>query len=378
MSTEQEPVVLKKTALYEEHVKAAAKVVDFGGWLMPVQYTGIIDEHNAVRNALGLFDISHMGEVYVSGPEAKAWLNSLLTNNIERIAPGEGQYTFLLNAEGGVIDDLLVYQTGAQEYLLVVNASMIDEDVAWLQSHLHEGHDGVKLVDRSGEAAGLAIQGPNTVAFFEALTGAAASTLPARNEIAPITIDGVEMLISRTGYTGEDGFELFLPATAAAQLWQKILEVGAAFGIKPCGLGARDTLRLEMCYPLNGNDLSPTKTPLEAGLGFFVDLGKADFMGRSVLQQQKEEGVKQRLVAFKMRDKCPPPRAHYPVVKGGEVIGETSSGSLSPSLGAGIGMAYLPVAAAKVGEEIEIDIRGRRFVGIIEKKPLYRPAAAQK
>lgn len=347
-------------------------MVDFGGWLMPVQYSGIIQEHNAVRSALGVFDISHMGEVYVSGPGAEAWLNRMLTNNVGRLPIGEGQYTFLLNEQGGVIDDLLVYRIGQEAYFLVVNASKVEEDVTWLRAHLVEG---VTLEDKSAETAALAIQGPQTVAFFAALTGETGA-LPTRNGIARVTIDGVETLICRTGYTGEDGFELFVPAETAARFWSLVLEKGAAFGIQPCGLGARDTLRLEMCYPLNGSDLSPTRTPLEAGLGFFVDLTKPEFIGRDVLAKQKEAGVAQRLVAFKMRDKCPPPRSHYPVVKDGVVLGETTSGSLSPSLSTGIGMAYLPVEHAKVGGEIEIDIRGRRFVAIIEKKPLYRPAKA--
>lgn len=372
MSKEQEPVELKKTALYEEHVKASAKMVDFGGWLMPVQYSGIIQEHQAVRSALGVFDISHMGELCVSGPGAKAWLNGMLTNNVERLSVGEGQYTFLLNEAGGVIDDLLIYRTADEEYFLVVNASKVEEDVAWLQKHLPAG-DGVTFQDKSAETAALAIQGPQSAAFYAKLAGGA--ELPPRNGIAPVTIDGVEALICRTGYTGEDGFELFFPATAAAQLWTTSLEKGAEHGIKPCGLGARDTLRLEMCYPLNGNDLSPTRTPLEAGLGFFVDLEKPEFIGRSALKGQREAGLTERLIAFKMRDKCPPPRSHYPVVKEGVVIGETTSGSLSPSLSTGIGMAYLPVEHAKVGQEIEIDIRGRRFVATIEKKPLYRPGA---
>ena len=370
MSREQDPVELKKTALYEEHVKASAKMVDFGGWLMPVQYSGIIQEHHAVRSALGVFDISHMGEVFVSGPGAGAWLNRMLTNNVDRLSVGEGQYTFLLNEEGGVIDDLLLYRIAAEEFFLVVNASKIEEDVAWLRRHLAEG---ASLVDKSEETAALAIQGPQTVPFYAALAGGTA--LPPRNGIAPVVIDGIEALVCRTGYTGEDGFEIFFPATDAARLWRTILEKGGEFGIKPCGLGSRDTLRLEMCYPLNGSDLSPKRTPLEAGLGFFVDLEKPEFTGRSVLLKQKEEGVKERLVAFTMRDKCPPPRSHYPVVKDGAVIGETTSGSLSPSLATGIGMAYLPVEHAKVGGEIEIDIRGRHFVAVIGKKPLYRPQA---
>ena len=344
-------------------------MVDFGGWHMPVQYSGIIDEHHAVRNALGVFDISHMGEVFVSGPEALEWLNGLLTNNINRIALGECQYTFMLNERGGVIDDLIVYRIGAEDYLLVVNASKIDEDVAWLRAHLRER---VTLRDESDHFAGLAVQGPRAAQLFERFFDGRHSR-PARNEIKKITTDCLEIHIARTGYTGEDGFELFFPAEHAAMIWGELLRVGAEFGIKPCGLGARDTLRLEMCYPLNGSDLSPDHTPLEAGMSIFIDLEKPEFIGRDVLSKQREEGVRRRLVPFRMKDKSPPPRPHYGVFKDGVQIAETTSGSLSPTLGCGIGMAYIPTEFARINEEIEIDIRGRRFTAVIEKKPLHRP-----
>ncbi len=336
---------------------------------MPVQYSGIIDEHHAVRNALGLFDISHMGEVFISGPEAGAWLNRLLTNNVDKLAVGQCHYTFMLNGQGGVIDDLIVYRLTATDYLLVVNASKIEEDFAWMQKHAQEG---VNLDNRSDAYAGLAIQGPNATAFYHKFFGGVA--IPERNGVATVERDGVSYFVARTGYTGEDGFELFFNADAAPATWQALLDEGAEFGIKPCGLGARDTLRLEMCYPLNGSDLSPERSPLEAGMGFFVDLQKEDFIGRDVLAAQKAEGVKVRLVPFRMTGKTPPPRSHYPVVAGGEVVAETASGSLSPSLGVGIGMVYLPAAVAKAGETVEIDIRGRRFPAVIEKKPLYRKA----
>jgi len=367
---------LKKTPLVDEHVKAGAKLIDFGGWLMPVQYSGIMDEHHTVRNALGVFDISHMGEFIVSGPAARAWLNELLTNNVDRLAIGQCQYTLMLNEHGGVIDDLIVYHYeedgegengGEGVYLLVVNASKIEEDFAWLQGHLREG---VSFENRCDTYAGLAVQGPRAVDFFAKFSGG--NTLPERNGIKTVAVGGVTLLVARTGYTGEDGFELFLPAECAAKTWSAILEAGAEFGIKPCGLGARDTLRLEMCYPLNGSDLSPERSPLEAGLGFFVDLEKPSFIGRDTLLRQKAEGVPSRLVPLRMLDKSPPPRAHYPVLKNGEVVGELSSGSLSPSLGAGIGMAYLPAGIARANEAIEIDIRGRRFAAVVEKKPLYR------
>ncbi len=359
---------LKQTPLHAEHVQLGAKMVDFGGWSMPVQYTGIIEEHNAVRTGLGVFDISHMGQFFVQGADAQAWLNGLFTNNVERLSVGECQYTFLLNEAGGVIDDLIVYRIGETKYLLVVNAAKSDEDFAWMQSHLAPGVD---FQNRSDEFAGLAVQGPRSAQLFEAFFHGKYSR-PARNEILTLEIDGAVCYIARTGYTGEDGFEVFCPADRAVKSWNDILRKGAEFGIKPCGLGARDTLRLEMCYPLNGSDLAPDTTPIEAGLSIFVDLQKPGFIGREALLRQKQEGVKRRLVPFKMVGASPPPRAHYAIYKGDQKIAETTSGSLSPTLKAGIGMAYIPTEFARINEQIEIEIRGKRFPAVIEKKPLHR------
>ena len=364
-------IVLKRTPLHGEHVRLGGKLIGFGGWDMPVQYSGIIDEHHAVRKALGVFDISHMGQFFVEGAGAAAWLNRMLTNNVERLAIGQGQYTLMLNERGGVIDDLLIYRICDDDWLLVVNASMIDEDFAWMQSRLPAD---VTLVNRSDDFAGLAVQGPKAAAWFDAYVGGKCEA-PARNHIVRLDIGGGQTFIARTGYTGEDGFELFCPAASAVQVWNDVLASGAEFAIKPCGLGARDTLRLEMCYPLNGNDLSPERTPIEAGLGFFVDLQKGDFTGRAILAAQKEHGIEQRLVAFKMKGTTPPPRSHYAVYRDGAQIGETCSGGLSPTLSAGIGMAYLPVADATPGTPLEIDIRGRRFTAIVEKKPLRKTKA---
>ncbi len=358
----------KKTPLYDEHVRHGARMVEFSGWMMPVQYSGIVDEHHTVRKAVGVFDISHMGQIHVSGGGARDWLNHLLTNNVERIGKGESQYTFLLNEEGGVIDDLIVYHYDEDAYLLVVNASMTTTDFEWMQAHARAG---VELENRSASFAGLAVQGPKSVQLFDLFFGPTVSR-PARNEIRLVNHGGKPLYVSSTGYTGENGFEIFFPAEFAAAVWNEILERGAELGIKPCGLGARDTLRLEMCYPLNGSDLSPTRTPLEAGLSIFVDLEKPGFIGREPLLKQRQEGVKERLVPFKMKDKGPPPRAHYAVFKDGARIGEIASGALSPTLNIGIGMAYVPARFARINEEIEIDIRGRRYPAAIEKKPLHR------
>ena len=347
-------------------------MVPFAGWLMPVQYTSIVEEHQAVRNNVGVFDISHMGQFIVEGAEAQAWLNSMLTNNIVKLDVGMGQYTFLLNDRGGIIDDLIVYRIDKQKYLLVVNAARADEDFAWLQNHLPKG---ISLISRSANFGAVAIQGPQTTALFHALFGKEVE-LPRRNHIVDVPFNTTSVSVARTGYTGEDGIEVFFGANDTAKFWSAVLEQGKPFGIKACGLGARDTLRLEMCYPLNGSDLSPERNPIEAGLGLFVDLTKPDFVGRDVLVNTKESGPREKLVAFRMKEKGPPPRPHYAVFRNGERIGEVTSGTLSPSLNWGIGMAYVSSAHAKIGAEIEVEIRTRKFPATVEKKPLYRKPAS--
>jgi aminomethyltransferase len=351
----------RKTALYDEHVKLGAKMVPFAGWLMPVQYTSIMEEHQAVRNNIGIFDISHMGQFIVEGNDAGGWLNTMLTNNIEKLEVGQGQYTFLLNEKAGIIDDLIAYRIGDTKFLLVVNASRADEDLAWLKKH---SRGDVNIENRSANFGGVAIQGPRIGELFV--------NLPARNQIVDLEIDGMPISMARTGYTGEDGVEIFFRNSDATKFWSAVLEKGKAVGLKPCGLGSRDTLRLEMCYPLNGSDLSPERNPIEAGLGFFVDLTKPNFIGRNVLLETKENGPREKLVPFKMKDKGPPPRPHYSVFGNGERIGEVTSGTLSPSLNWGVGMAYVAASQAKIGTQIEIEIRGQKFPATIEKKPLYK------
>jgi aminomethyltransferase len=345
-------------------------MVPFAGWLMPVQYTSIVEEHQAVRNNVGIFDISHMGQLIVDGTGAREWLNTMLTNNIDKLDVGTGQYTFLLNERGGIIDDLIVYRIGEKKFLLVVNAARTDEDFAWLRDHLPAANP-VPLVNRSADFGGVAIQGPRIAELFHALFGLDID-LPPRNSIADFPFDGTIVSIARTGYTGEDGIEVFFRATDGVKFWNAALERGEPFGIKPCGLGARDTLRLEMCYPLNGSDLSPERNPIEAGLGFFVDLTKPNFIGRDVLLETKEKGPREKLVPFRMKEKGAPPRPHYGVFENGERIGEVTSGTLSPSLNWGVGMAYVSTARAKMGAQIEIEIRGQKFPATIEKKPLYK------
>ena len=328
---------------------------------MPVQYTSIIDEHHAVRNHCGIFDISHMGQFVVLGPNSMAWLNGMLTNDIAKLGIGQGQYTLMLNENGGVIDDMIAYRTGETEFFLVVNASMIDEDFAWMNARLAEG---VVLKNESEQWAGMAIQGPESVGVFAAVFPA--ETLPPRNGIMTTASGSV---VCRTGYTGEDGFEFFSPVGEAIGYWDRFLAAGA----KPCALGSRDTLRLEMCYPLNGNDLSPTRTPVEAGLGFFCALEKGDFIGRATLARQKSDGPAFKLAAIRYLEKGPPPRSHYPVLScAGAFIGELASGALSPSLMTGIGMAYLPAEHAKIGSLLQIEVRGKLFPAEVVKKPFYK------
>ncbi|HEY2614699.1 MAG TPA: glycine cleavage system aminomethyltransferase GcvT [Chthoniobacterales bacterium] len=358
----------KSTPLYEEQLRLGAKMIPFGDWIMPVQYSSIRDEHQAVRNNVGVFDISHMGQLVATGPGAGSWLNEMLTNNIDKLETGSGQYTFLLNEHGGIIDDLIVYRTAPEEFLLVVNASGTEGDFAWLQKHRPKEID---LRNRSADYGGLAIQGPRVVELFRFFLGAD-TALPERNQIKTFDYQGSKLTIARTGYTGEDGVEVFFAALDSARIWNDVLEKGKAFGIRPCGLGARDTLRLEMCYPLNGSDLSPERNPIEAGLGFFVDLKKAKFVGRNELIRAKENGTATRLVPFRMKSKGPPPRPHYSVWRNGAQIGEVTSGTLSPSLNEGIGMAYVASADARTGTDLEIEIRGQKFPATIEKKPLYK------
>lgn len=353
---------LKQSPLAGEHQKLGGRMVPFAGWSMPVQFEGILAEHRAVREGVGVFDISHMGQVRVSGSAGCAWLDGLLTNRVASLEIGRGQYTLLLNERAGVIDDLIVYRTDETEYFLVINAARREEDVAWLQGHAGAG---MEVTDPSDTFGGLAIQGPESVRVFESIKGESGLVLPPRFGIAGGPEAG-NVWICRTGYTGEDGFELFAPVDAIGDWWRRALAAGA----KPCGLGARDSLRLEKCYPLNGNDLSPDHSPLEAGLAFFVDLEKGDFIGREVLVRQKAEGLAHRLVALRVAEKkAPPPRAGYALYLGDEPVGALTSGGISPGLGCGIGMGYVVKKAASVGAKLEMDVRGKRFGMEVVRKP---------
>jgi glycine cleavage system T protein (aminomethyltransferase) len=335
---------LRRTPLYERHAALGARLVPFAGWEMPVQYTSITDEHRAVRKSAGVFDVSHMGQLELAGDGAREYLQTRLSNDLDRVGAGEAQYTLLTNDEGGIVDDLIAYRRGDDNYLLIVNASNVEADHSALS----------ETQDVSAQWALLAVQGPEALSRLE-------------TDIEPFTfredeVLGVRCLVAGTGYTGERGCELGCDPDDAPRLWDAILERG----VTPCGLGARDTLRLEVCYPLHGNDITPERTPIEAGLGWACALNK-EFTGVDVLRRQKEKGPRERLVAFVM-DESGIPRQGMAIEEGGEV----TSGSLSPMLGKGIGLAYVQADLAQPETALTVDVRGRLKKGHVVKKPIYK------
>ena len=375
--------MLKRTPLFSAHQRLGGKLIEFGGWEMPVQYTSIVDEHLCVRRAAGIFDISHMGELFVSGSGAADFLNRCLTNDIRKLAIGQGQYTLLCQENGGVVDDLYAYRLDTELYLLILNASRIDVDVAWFQARLAALPElsGTTVLDPASDRFGaFAVQGPRVVEYIDRLfpggaQGGTSVSKPSelkKNQVAAWTVSGEAVWVARTGYTGEDGFEIIAPSGLTEALWDQALEQGRSVGQQPCGLGARDTLRTEVCFPLYGHELDEVTTPIEAGLTVFVSSDKGPFTGSEVLARQKLEGTQKRLVAFRMTEKSPPPRPGYPVWAAGAPVGIAVSGTQSPSLQNGIGLAYVPPAVAEPGTVVEIEVRGRRFAAEIVRKPLYR------
>ncbi|MCB1128050.1 MAG: glycine cleavage system aminomethyltransferase GcvT, partial [Verrucomicrobiae bacterium] len=376
--------MLKRTPLFEAHCRLGARLVEFGGWEMPLIYSGIVEEHHAVRRAAGVFDISHMGDFTATGPGAEAFLDHCLTNDVTRLAVGQGQYTLMCNERGGVIDDLYLFRVKPQEYLLVVNASRIAADWDWLETQVDGSptNDGFHLRDDSANLAALAVQGPGVVEFIGDLIhgGSMAGTLVAdvrelkKNQWGSFVFRGNPLGVARTGYTGEDGFEIVVEAGQAEALFETLLETGAPHGLKPVGLGARDTLRTEMGYPLYGHELAEDITPLEAGLGTFVALDKPDFIGRQALLEQKQRGLERRAIAFRMSARSAPPRPDYRVMDGTgrQSIGRVTSGTQSPSLETGIGLALVDPAHAAIGTPLQISIRDRLFPAEILRKPIYR------
>lgn len=357
---------LKRTPYTDFHIAAGAKMVPFAGFLMPVQYRGIIEEHKAVRSGVGLFDLTHMGEFEVFGPQAMEFIQKVTTNDVSALAEGQIQYSCLPYPDGGIVDDLLVYNLG-DHYLLVVNAANINKDFAWLSKHLI---DGVTLVNRSDDFSLLAIQGPEAIKLMSDLTDFDLAGMQyywaARTKVA-----GKEVLFSRTGYTGEDGFELYIPNAEGAHFWEAIIEAGKKYNLGLIGLGARDSLRLEMKMALYGNDIDQTTNPIEAGLGWIVKLDKGEFIGSEAIAKVKADKPKRKLVCLVLEGKAFP-RQGYEIYDGDEKVGQVTSGTVSPSLGQPIAIGYVVKRLAKSGNRVEIEIRGRRFPAEVVKPPFYK------
>jgi len=362
---------LKRTPLFDVHVKAGAKMIPFGGWEMPVQYVGIVEEHRAVRSAVGLFDISHMGEFEVGGRSALAAVQRLCTNDAAPLTEGQVQYSLLCYPEGGIVDDLTLYRVAADRYMLTVNASNIDKDWGWVTEH----EPGAAWKNVSAETALLAVQGPKAEGLVQRLADTDVVSIRYYH-FAKGKVAGVPALISRTGYTGEDGFELYVPAAEAAPLWHALMEAGRPDGIRPIGLGARDTLRLEMKFALYGNDIDQTTNPLEAGLGWVVKPAKGEFIGRAAIEALRARGVARKLIGFEMVERQVP-RHGYRILKDGAAVGLVTSGSFSPSLERGIGMGYVRADLAAVGSEWDVEIRGASQRARVVRTPFY-PSKAKK
>ena len=357
---------LKRTPLYNAHLVAGAKMVEFGGWSMPVQYEGILKEHQTVRTAAGLFDVSHMGEIQISGSGARELIQKLLTNDIERLKPGCALYSPMCNPQGGTIDDLLVYQLEQDQYLLVVNASNIDKDYAWIISQA----GSVSVNNVSEVTCQLALQGPQALAVLQKLTAIKLGEIKSFHFVYG-QVEGVQCLISRTGYTGEDGFELYFPAQHAEALWQAILAAGQVEGVKPVGLGARDTLRFEACLALYGHELTDVISPLKAGLGWTVKFNKQEFIGKEALLKEKEAGLTHRLVGIEMLERGIP-RQGYALYKEGQEIGWITSGTFAPTLEKNLGLAYVLTQVSELGTPLEVMVRNKPIKAQIIQKPFYK------
>ena len=357
---------MKKTPLCNVHEKLGARMIDFSGWYMPVQYSSIIEEHNAVRENVGLFDLFHMGEFWLTGKDALKNVQKIVTNDIEALSDRQIAYTPMCRPDGSIVDDLLVYRWNEYKFLLVVNAANLDKDFDWIKSQL----EGDVELSNDSEGTGLiAIQGPNAEAILQKLT---------RQRLKAIKfywfttgkVADVECIISRTGYTGEEGFELYYPAEKSEQLWNALMEAGKELGIRGIGLGARDTLRLEARLMLYGNDIHDGTNPIEANLNWTVKFAKGPFNGSDVMKKQKDEGTKKTIVGFEM-GKGPAPRHGYPIIKDGKNVGEVTSGTMSPTLKKNIGLGYVPPELTKIGTEFEVEIRGKNYPATVIETPFY-------
>ncbi len=374
--TQTNPASLRKTPLYPIHQQLGARLIEFGGWLMPVQYSGIMAEHQAVRTAAGLFDLSHMGEIEVSGSQALQFLQYVTTNDVSKLAEWQAHYSFMLYPDGGIIDDLIIYRQ-PDKYLLVVNASNIEKDYQWLQeTQILKGFD-VSIRDRSYATALISIQGPRSVEILQPLINIDLADLK-YYYCAQAKLGEAPVLVARTGYTGEDGFELFFQRVYAEKVWELLQKAGSPAGLLPVGLGARDTLRLEAKMALYGNDIDARSNPLEAGLGWAVKLDKGDFCGRKSLVAIKDKGPARKLVGFVMQDKAIA-RHGYGVAKANKVDGIVTSGAPSPTLGKNIGLAYVPASWSAIGTPLEIMVRDRAVPAVVVKTPFYtRPDKVKK
>src|SRR2546422_3278476 len=359
---------MKRTPLVEQHRRAGGKLVEFAGWEMPIQYCGVIEEYQAVRTSVGLFDVSHMGRVTVAGRDSLAFLQQVTTNNVAKLVTGDAHYSMVCNPAGGIKDDIFVYRLEDARFLLCVNASNRDKIVSWLFQKAPQGD--VRLDDESDELAQIALQGPRSPEVLRAVTARAADTLKPR-QCVETDVCSVHGVVSRTGYTGEVGYELYVPSHKAAPVWEALMKTGESAGIRPCGLGARDLLRLEVGYLLYGNDIDEQTTPLEASAAFAVDFTKGDFIGRAPLLGQKEKGAAKHLIAVELLQKGGP-RHRMKILADGREIGVVTSGNLSPLLQKGIGLGYVPTKFSVPGTQFEVDIRGRMHRGVVVKLPFYK------
>jgi aminomethyltransferase len=359
---------LKRTPLYEQHLALGARLVEFGGWEMPVQYSSILEEHRAVRTRAGLFDVSHMGEFKVEGKDALAFLQYLVPNDVGRLAIHQALYSQLCLPDGGTIDDLIIYYLAENHYMMVVNAANIDKDFAWVEKQAR--NFDVQATNQSDATALLALQGPESLAILQPLTGEDLSAIRYYH-CTPGMVDGINCIISRTGYTGEDGFELYCAPVDVVKLWNDLLAAGKQHGLLPAGLGARDTLRLEAGYCLYGHELDEQTNPLEANLGWTVKLNKGDFIGHNALLKVKEEGLKRKLIGIEMIERGVS-RGGYAIFENDQQIGALTSGAPSPTLNKNIGMGYVEAAHAVAGKTVQIDIRGKRTAAQIVALPFYK------
>ena len=361
---------MKKTALSNKHTALGARMVPFAGFLMPVEYTGVMDEHRTVRKGVGVFDVSHMGEFWCKGPKAYSLVQRLTSNDLARLQDGRVQYTCFPNGRGGIVDDLLVYRFGHEEYLLVVNAANIEKDWKWVNE---QNSGGAELINASAEISQLAVQGPLAANVLQKLTPVDLDGIKYYTFVAGELAGVKDVIISATGYTGAGGFELYFPNEYAGKIWDAVFEAGKEEGIKPAGLAARDTLRLEMGFCLYGNDIDDTTSPLEAGLGWITRFVEGnDFIDREFLEKQKKEGVKRKLVGFELLERGIP-RQHYPIMDAsGKQVGEVTSGTMSPMLNRGIGMGYVEVSLASPGTRLFIQVRNKSLEAEVVKMPFYK------